>query len=159
MFPIVRLLALVLTSAVPGSATAASSTVSIASPNPARFGEVITLTATVTPSGATGPVTFYRGGAVLGSAPLSSGKAVLRLATLECGAEALTAYYAGDANYSPSTSAPVPMTMNSVPAKGFLLSRQAPLPQAGLQFPVIALGDFNGDGKVDLAATGAVPGG
>ena len=159
MHPLVRLLALALTSTMAGSADAASSTVSLAiSPNPGRFGDAITLTATVTPSGATGPVTFYRGGTVLGSAPLSSGKADLRLSTLACGAKALTAYYAGDATYSASTSAPVPVTISSVPAKGFLLSPQPSLPQAGLQFPALALGDFNGDGKVDLAATGAVPG-
>ena len=141
------------------AASGASATIALAaSPNPARFGEAITLTATVTPSGATGPVTFYRGGSVLGSAPLSSGKAALRISTLACGTEALTAYYAGDATYSASTSAPVPVTVSSVLAKGFLLSSQPSLPQAGLQFPALALGDFNGDGKIDLAATGAVPG-
>ena len=41
------------------------------------FGAPVTLTATVSPSSATGPVTFYDGVAILGVAQLSNGNATL----------------------------------------------------------------------------------
>jgi hypothetical protein len=114
------------------------------------FGQPLTLTAVVTPAAATGPVTFYADSTTfLGIADLSGGRAHFNTQLLSTGSHQLSAYYAGDAIYAPSTSAKV---VGSVIA----------LPESGLQAPVsynvgnapyaIALADFNGDGKMDIVA-------
>ncbi len=48
-----------------------------AAPNPSTFGQPVTLTATVSPSAATGQVTFYDGTTVLGVGTLAGGTATL----------------------------------------------------------------------------------
>ncbi len=63
---------------VRAAALTSSTTTLGASPNPAVFGAAVTLTATVSPSAATGKVTFYDGVTVLGVATLSSGQAARR---------------------------------------------------------------------------------
>jgi hypothetical protein len=50
------------------------------------------------------------------------------------------------------------MTVSSLPAQGFRNVFSEGLERGGLQFPSLALADFNGDGRVDVAATGANPG-
>jgi hypothetical protein len=72
--------------------------------------------ATVTPSVATGTVTFLDNGVVVGSALLSSGKADFT-ATMRTGSHLITATYAGDGNlYAASTSVPAQITVT--PAGG-----------------------------------------
>ena len=74
------------------------------------------------------------------------------------GTGALTAYYGGDGGNAPARSAQAPMTVNSVAAQGFQnISQPAATNAIALQFPALAVGDFNGDGKLDVASTGAVP--
>jgi Big-like domain-containing protein/VCBS repeat protein len=73
--------------------------------NPSVFGEGITLTATVSPSGGssgtpTGNVTFFDNGAPLGSGALNNtGNAILNTSSLSVGSHTITASYAGDANF------------------------------------------------------------
>jgi uncharacterized protein (TIGR03437 family) len=140
-------------------APAASSITILVSPNPARYGQAVTLTATVAPLAATGKVTFYQGVAVVGIAPLVLGSATLTTASLAPGRAALTAYYGGDAGNPPARSAESAMSVHSVAAQGFQSIAQTEIRnQVGLQFPALAIGDFNLDGKLDVAATGALPG-
>ena len=83
-----------------GSTIAAS-----AFPQSAVYGQAVTLTATVTPTGSgtppvpTGQVTFQNGSTVLGTAPVGQG---LTLNSLSLGSYNVTASYAGDNVYSPS---------------------------------------------------------
>ncbi len=88
-------------------AQAPSSTTLSASPNPAAFSSAVTLTATVSPTSATGTVTFYDGTTVLGSAPVSTGVAQFSTSMLAAGSRSLTAQYvgAGSAAYASSVSA------------------------------------------------------
>jgi hypothetical protein len=120
-----------------------------ASPNPSVFGAPAVLTAAVTPPGSTGRVTFYDDVNILGSSPLASGTASLSTTLLPAGNRKLKAYYSGDATHLPLT-ANVTQTVKTVAAVGFrgsFSSLDAPL--NGL-----AVGDFNNDGKPDIALPG-----
>jgi hypothetical protein len=94
---------------------AATSTTLVSSPNPSTGGQLVTLTASITPSTLvtpiSGTVTFKRGSTVLGSAPVSGGQAVLTTTTLPAGTSNLTAIYAGDATYVGSTSVAISHTV------------------------------------------------
>jgi len=98
-------------SGLTGSST--SSTTLTASATTVAAGNGVTLTATVSPSDASGTVTFYDGSTSLGSATLSSGTATLTTASLGTGTHTLTAGYQGSSSYSASTSGSVTVTVTS----------------------------------------------
>jgi hypothetical protein len=128
-----------------------TSTVTLGSaPNPATFGHTVTLTATVSPSAATGKVTFYDGVNVLGIATLSNGQGTLSTVLLPSGNLSLKAYYGGDATYAASSSATVAQTVFVLPQSGF---QTAVTYNVGNAPVTVATGDFNGDGRTDLAVT------
>src|SRR6267154_2349152 len=116
------------------------------SPNPSPFGAPVNLTATVTPSNSTGRVTFYDGANVLGTRTLASGTASLPTALLPSGIRKLRAYYAGDATHAASSGSLI-QTVIAQPSGGFAARSPFTTPVA----KVFAIGDFNGDGKADLA--------
>lgn len=75
---------------------------------PSTFGQQVTFTASIFPSGPgtpTGAVTFLDGPAVLGTAPLAAGKASLATASLDAGAHVISAQYPGDGAFAGSISA------------------------------------------------------
>jgi hypothetical protein len=94
--------------------TAATTTGNVSSLNPTVYGQSVTFTATVTPSTATGTVTFKDGTTVLGIVNLSSGQAAYSTSALTAGTHSITAVYGGDVNYSVSTSS----TLSQVVAAG-----------------------------------------
>jgi hypothetical protein len=122
-----------------------------ASPSPATFGAPVTLTATVTPSTATGKVTFYDGAVVLGTATLSGGTATLIVPLNATGTRSLVARYLGDSSNSAAVSAVFSETVNSVPSFGFIPTNI----NFGNSVQGFAVGDFNGDGRPDVATVGA----
>lgn len=80
-----------------------TSTVALAaSPNPAKPGQNVTFTATLTVSSGTptGLVTFTEGGATLGSAAVSARVAKFRTSTLGIGTHTVRASYGGDTTFS-----------------------------------------------------------
>ncbi len=77
------------------------------SANPSVYGSLVTFTATVTPSAATGTVTFTDGSTTLGTGTLSGGIATYSTSTLAVGTHSITAAYGGDGNDNPSTSSTV----------------------------------------------------
>jgi hypothetical protein len=124
-----------------------SSVVLSANPSLAILGQAVTLTASVTPSAATGEVTFYDGTTVLGVAAVSGGQATLTTLLLPFGHRSLKAFYSGDSTYAKSLSTAVIEVVTTQPADSLLAMTNYPVgsfPQA------IAMGDFNGDGKIDL---------
>jgi outer membrane protein assembly factor BamB len=126
--------------------SSASSLNESSSANPSTFGQSVTLTATVSPSAATGHVTFYDGSTVLEVEPVVSGKAVLITATLASGVRSLRFYYSGDANYAPSSSN-ISQTVNAVAANGF----KNAVAYGSLNVPYsAAVADVNGDGNADV---------
>jgi hypothetical protein len=91
---------------------ASTTTALSASPSTSAYGDTVTLTATVTPSAATGSVQFFNGTTSLGTANLTNGQAQLVLTSLPSGTASLTATYSGDANNTGSTSAAIAETVN-----------------------------------------------
>lgn len=75
--------------------------------NPSGRGAAVIFTAKVTASATpapTGPVTFMDGASALGMSTLSGGTATFTTSGLGTGAHSITAVYAGDADYTGSTS-------------------------------------------------------
>lgn len=122
-------------------------------PNPAVYGHPVTITATVSPSAAQGKVTFYNGATVLGTQTLTSGQATLTTTLLPAGKGTLKAFYLGSTGYLTSTSAALPLTVNTLPAASLSLANGSPTP-AGYYPEPLVFGDFNGDGKLDMALAG-----
>jgi Bacterial Ig-like domain (group 3) len=71
------------------------------------------LTATVSPSAATGTVTFLNSGTAIGTGTLSSGIASYTATFATAGTETLTAQYGGDSTYASSVSAAVTVTVSA----------------------------------------------
>ena len=98
---------------------APSSTVVTSSPvSTGTYGSTVTFTATVTGTGstATGTVTFHDGASTLGSATLNtSAQASLAVSNLALGGHSITATYAGDSFFGPSTSTATTYTVTQKP--------------------------------------------
>jgi len=104
-----------------------STTSVTSSPNPSTFGQSVTITATVGPSGPpqpTGSVSFTSNGAAISgctAVPLSSSMAVCMTLGLAVGTDAIVATYSGDSNYAGSSGMlsqivnPVPVALQFVP--------------------------------------------
>ena len=92
-----------------------SAAITIASsPNPSIVGQSVNFTATVSPSTATGTVTFLDGSrALITNLPLSGGKTTFSVPNLSIGAHSITAAYSGDSNYGGSTSSVLTQTVNT----------------------------------------------
>ena len=92
-----------------------SSSVALATSNstPTYGGSPITLTATMTPSAATGTVSFYDGSTDIGDQTLSAGVAALTTSVLTGGSHPnVTAVYQGDSVYLASTSSASTITVS-----------------------------------------------
>jgi len=104
------------------SASATTLTFS-ANPTSSTYGQQVVLVATLSPYSAQSistngePVTFYNGTSSLGTDTLSSGVATLNVTSLPLGTDSLKAVYAGNANFTASTSNTLPFTVsNPLPA-------------------------------------------
>ncbi len=83
--------------------------------NPSTYGESVTLSVTVSGGGVTptGNVAFKDGGIALATVALSGGNASYATATLTVGSHLVTAVYAGDVNYTGTTSAVLTQTVSA----------------------------------------------
>ena len=79
---------------------------------PITFGNSAAFTANVSPTAATGTVTFLDGGTAVGTSALSVGVASLNVPNLSAGAHSITAHYDGDANYLTNVSGAITQTVN-----------------------------------------------
>ena len=102
--------------AAPAAPPQATTVTLAGAPLSAVSGQPVTLTANVTPASATGTVAFQDGSTSLGSPSLTAGTASLSLSTLSVGTHSLTVAYSGDAADSPSTSAPITVTITAATA-------------------------------------------
>jgi hypothetical protein len=126
------------------------------SANPSIFGTTITLTATLSPTAATGTVTFKDGATTLGAATLVNGAATLDISTLAYGTHSLTAVYSGDTITSPSTSAVVGQTINFNPLT--ITTSTLPNGTASTPYGPVTLQAGGGSGSFTWTATGLPPG-
>ncbi len=142
-----------------------SSTSLLVSPNPDTTGAPVTFTATVTPSAATGSVTFMDGVNVEGTAPLNGGVATLTV-SLPSGNQSLTAVYTGDTVYGQSTS---PVVLDSIAQQATTVTLTASPNPAALHQVVTLTATLNNtnatgivsfyDGTGNLIDTGVVSAG
>jgi hypothetical protein len=93
--------------------TAPSSVAVSSSLNPSTAGQLIFLSATVSPTAATGSVQFLDGATVVGVSNVVNGTASLMNLTLAAGSRSITAQYSGDGNYAGSTSAAMTQTVKT----------------------------------------------
>jgi hypothetical protein len=114
-------------------AKAATSTSLTSSMNPSIYGQKVTWTATVSPSGPntpTGKVKLTWGSYTIGSATLNgSGAAILTKSNLNADSYPLTAVYAGDANNLGSTSAVLNQVVTQTTSTAALTSSPNPSAQ------------------------------
>ncbi|MDR3556234.1 MAG: Ig-like domain repeat protein [Syntrophobacteraceae bacterium] len=94
--------------------------------NPSTYGQSITLTATLTPSGAPGTVNFFDGGAILGSSTISGGVATFSTSSLGAGSHSIATVYGGDTNYSESASQALIQVVNKAATSSVVSSNLNP---------------------------------
>jgi hypothetical protein len=83
-------------------------------PNPSVVGQSVIITATVTPSTATGTISVFDGtSALITNLPLSGGKASFSVPNLAVGTHGITATYNGDSKNSGGTSAVLIQTVTA----------------------------------------------
>jgi hypothetical protein len=137
---------LLILAALPHLLTAQTTVTLSASPNPALLGAAVTLSASVTPATATGRVTFYDGVNLLGTKPLASGAASMSTVLLTAGSHKLKVFYGGDGTNAAATSNVVTQAVNAQFSASFSIRSPLSTPATAL----LAVGDFDGDGKADI---------
>jgi thermitase len=95
-----------------GQSLTPTTTALTSSLNPSISGQSVTFTATVSPSAATGTVTFLDGTTTLGTGTLAAGLATFPTSSLSVATHSITAKYAGNSSYSASTSPVVSQVVN-----------------------------------------------
>ena len=105
---------------------AGSTTILASSLNPSTFGSGVWLTASVTPSTATGTVSFKEGATTLGVVTLGHGSGRLLISTPTAGSHPLTAVYAGNVNFLTSTSPVLTQTVTRAASTTTLTSSLNP---------------------------------
>ena len=93
-----------------GAATATTLTVAT-SGSPSTYGGAVTFTATIS-RGPTGIVTFYDGGATIGTGTINGTTATLTTSSLIAGSHTITASWPGSSNYGAVTSGAITQVVN-----------------------------------------------
>jgi ELWxxDGT repeat protein len=139
----------------------ATTTAVTSSADPSDFGQAVTITATVSAGSIgsdvpTGTVTFYDGSTALGTGTLSTTAGVttatLTTSSLGTGSHSITAAYAGNTNFTGSTSAALTQTVDAA-ATTTVVSSSANAPAYGQEVTFTATVTNASSG---LAPTGAV---
>jgi hypothetical protein len=123
--------------------------ISVTPPYP-TFGQAVLLTAQVLPTPASGTVSFIDSGVLVGVGALDSeGIAKTTTLTLAPGSHSLSAIYGGNPSrgISASKSSAESYFVSPVPASGFAAAVDY---RVGAHPDYVTVGDFNGDGNVDL---------
>lgn len=121
-------------------------------------GASVTLTAAVSPSAATGTVTFYNGTTSLGTGTLSSGTATLATSFSSAGTYTLTATYGGNSSYTTSTSSSISVAVSSSSSTGNATSTSlTTASSAAYPYSLVALtATITANGSVVTSTSGTV---
>ena len=114
-----------LTVSVTLPAPTATSTALTASSATAAGGAPVTFTAAVSPSGATGIITFYDGSTSIGTGTLNAGIANVTTSSLAAGPHTITAGYGGNTSFSASSSPAAAIAIISATTTGLSESTAA----------------------------------
>ena len=137
----------------PKALTATTTTLLVSPGGTATLGDSVTLTTYVTPSAATGRVTFYDGETILGSSPVNGAATSLVTKLLPFGPHSLWVLYPGNSTYAASVSS---KTSLNIQANGVVSYQTATgTASAGNLAYAVTNGDFNGDLKTDMAIANA----
>ena len=103
--------------AVNNSAIPTTTTLAVSPATTVSYGTVMQLTGSIAPpssgsSVASGTISFYDGGTLLGSGAVSSGQDAISVNDLSVGAHLITAAYGGDTNFLSSTSSTTTVTVS-----------------------------------------------
>jgi large repetitive protein len=128
-----------------------------ATPNSVPPGGQVTITATVSASGATGTVNFYVNSALVGSAPVSAGQAIFNWTATGSNSTA-DAIYVGDATYAPSSSGVVGITIQKNTTTTTLTSSPNPSNQNQTVTMTAAVTPSTATGTVQFYGAGALLG-
>ncbi len=94
-----------------------TTTVVTSSANPSSYGQPVTFTASISGgSGLTGTVTFYDGGASIGTGSVSGTTATLTTSSLGSGVHSISAVYGGNSVFSESVSPAISQTVSTIGA-------------------------------------------
>jgi len=108
----------------------------------------ITLTATISPAGATGTVTFFIDGWEYGSATISGNTATLTPGLLNAATYTFTASYSGDSNYSAAWSNPLTQNIALAPTPITVSCSPNTVPYGGTNFLETCTATVGGTGGV-----------
>jgi uncharacterized protein (TIGR03437 family) len=140
--------------AVTHTVSKAAATVTLASSfESVRYGQAVTLNATVSGNGVTGNVRFLSGNTTLGTVALTNGAASLTINALPIGAHTITAAYDGDAKNDGGTSRSLTLTVNK--AAPVLQIASSANPAAWKQFVTLSA-SVNNAGNGLAAPSGTV---
>ncbi len=115
-----------------------STTTLTSSLNPSGYGSGVILTATVSPSSATGTITFKDSATTIGTASIGHGSGSLTISSLSVGSHTLTAIYEGSPSLSESTSNTINQTITKGQPSVILTSNSNPSVQSGsVQFSAV----------------------
>jgi hypothetical protein len=103
-----------------------TSTAVTSSLSPSTLGQPVTFTAVVTPTGATGTVTFLDGSTPLATQTLSGGTATFTTSTLSAGSHSISASYGGATGFAPSTSSKLTQVVRKLATTTSLTSSANP---------------------------------
>ena len=121
----------------------------VSTPNPSALGQPVTLTASVPLPDVAGPpsVAFYDGANLIAVRPIIGGSATLTTGLLTPGVHALRARYNG------AVSAPITQTVSAQASYALRAPGYLPVNSTA---QAIVTGDFNGDGRLDVAVAADV---
>ena len=113
----------------------ATPSIAVTTSGQSTYGDIVTITATLSPSGPTGTVVFTSGSTILGTGTVNaSGIAAITTSTLPAGSDPITASYGGDGNYNNVVGSTTQLVAKRTPVTSLVSSTNPSLVGASVVF-------------------------